>query len=162
VMWKTGTKKIIEYDSIVQFLKESSRYGHEIILGTDSQPFNTGTFLVSAIAVLSDNKEYHCRYFYTEHRKRPIHHNLYERIFCETQTTIDLACSIREIIPHANISIHLDVSNENTSHRTGRFSRSLVAMVRGYGYDSVEVKPNAWCASKLADKYTKRIPSWLR
>ena len=161
-MWRRGSKKIIEYDCIIQFLKEASQYRHEIILGTDSQPFNTGTFLVSAIAVLSDNKEYHCRYFYTEHRNRPQHHSLYERIFCETQTTIDLACTIREIIPHANITIHLDVSSENSTHRTGRFSRSLVAIVRGYGYDSVEVKPNAWCASKLADRHTKRIPSWLR
>jgi predicted RNase H-related nuclease YkuK (DUF458 family) len=161
-MWKTGTKKIIEYNSIIQFLNEASQYGHEIVLGTDSQPFNTGTFLVSVIAVICEDIEYHSRYFYLEHKERPIHHNLYERIFCETQTTIDLACSIREIIPQANISIHLDVSHENTSHRTGRFSRSLVAMVRGYGYDSVEVKPNAWGASKLADKYTKRIPSWLR
>ena len=161
-MWKTGTKKIIEYDCIIQFLKEASQYEHEIILGTDSQPFNTGTFLVSVIAVLCNNQEYHCRYFYTEHKNRPRHHSIYERIFCETQTTIDLACSLREIIPHANITIHLDVSNESTTHRTGRFSRSLVAMVRGYGYENVEIKPNAWCASKLADRHTKRIPSWLR
>jgi predicted RNase H-related nuclease YkuK (DUF458 family) len=161
-MWKTGTKKIIEYDCIIQFLKEASRYKHEIVLGTDSQPFNSGTFLVSVIAVLCDDPEYHCRYFYLEHKDRPKHHNLYERVFSEAQSTIEIACQITDAIPHANISIHLDVSHENTSHKTGRFSRSLVAMVRGYGYDSVEVKPNAWCASKLADKYTKRIPSWLR
>lgn len=161
-MWKTGTKKIIEYECIIQFLKEASQHNHEIVLGTDSQPFNTGTFLVSVIAVLCDNKEYHCRYFYTEHRSRPRHHSLYERIFCETQTTIDLASVIKEILPHANITIHLDVSNEKSTHRTGRFSRSLIAMVRGYGYEKVEIKPNAWCASKLADRHTKRIPSWLR
>ena len=65
-------------------------------------------------------------------------------------------------ISKANISIHLDVSNEHSTAKTGKFSRALVAMVRGYGYENVEVKPNAWCASKLADKHTKRIPSWLR
>ena len=63
-MWKTGTKKIIEYNSIIQFLNEASQYGHEIVLGTDSQPFNTGTFLVSVIAVICEDKEYHSRYFY--------------------------------------------------------------------------------------------------
>jgi uncharacterized protein len=161
-MWRRGSKKIIEYDCIIQFLKEATQYEHEIILGTDSQPFNSGTFLVSAIAVLCDNQDYHCRYFYTEHRNRPRHHNIYERIFCEAQTTIDLACSLRGVLPHANITIHLDISNENTKHKTGRFSRSLVAMVHGYGYEKVEIKPNAWCASTIADKYTKRIPSWLR
>lgn len=161
-MWRKGTKKSIEYECIIQFLKEAAQYEHEIVLGTDSQPFNSGTFLVSAIAVLCENQEYHCRYFYTEHRDLPKHHNLYERIFCETQTTIDLACTIKRVLSHANITIHLDVSNEKSSNQTGRFSRSLVAMVRGYGYESVEVKPNAWCASKIADKYTKRIPSWAR
>lgn len=161
-MWRSGTKKIIKYECIIQFLREASQYEHEIILGTDSQPFNSGTFLATAIVVICNNKQYHCRYFYTQHENRPQHHNLYGRIFCETQTTIDLACKIRETIPHANITIHLDVSDENSNNRTGRFSRSLVAIVRGYGYDSVKVKPNAWCASKLADRHTKRLPSWMR
>lgn len=161
-MWRRGTKKIIEYDCIIQFLKEASQHEHEIILGTDSQPFNSGTFLVTAIVVLCNNQQYHCRYFYKEHGERPRHHSLYERIYSETDTTIQIASHIRELIPNANISIHLDISHESSSARTGRFSRSLVAMVRGYGYENVEIKPNAWCASKLADKHTKRIPSWLR
>ena len=161
-MWKRGTKKIIEYDCIIQFLKEASQHEHEIILGTDSQPFNSGTFLVTAIVVLCNNQQYHCRYFYKEHGERPRHHSLYERIYTETDTTLQIASHIRELIPKANISIHLDVSNEHSTAKTGKFSRALVAMVRGYGYENVEVKPNAWCASKLADKHTKRIPSWLR
>ena len=161
-MWRRGTKKVIEYECIMQFLKEASQYEHEIILGTDSQPFNTGTFLVTAIVVICKNKEYHCRYFYKQHEERPNHHNLYERIFSETDTTIKIASKVREIIPNANISIHLDVSGESSNAKTGRFSRSLVAMVRGYGYENVEIKPNACCASKLADRHTKRIPSWLR
>ena len=161
-MWRRGSKKIIEYDCIIQFLKEASQYEHEIILGTDSQPFNSGTFLATAIAVLCENKQYHCRYFYKQHENRPIHHNLYERVFSEVDTTLKVASKIRDLIPNANISIHLDVSNESTTHRTGRFSRSLVAMVRGYGDENVEVKPDAWCASGLADRHTKRIPSGLR
>jgi predicted RNase H-related nuclease YkuK (DUF458 family) len=158
-MWRRGSKKIIEYDCMIQFLKEASQYEHEIILGTDSQPFNSGTFLASAIVVLCDNKQYHCRYFYHQHEDRPRHHSLYERIYSEVNTTLQIASGIREMIPEANISIHLDVNNENSNSRTGRFSRSLVAMVRGYGYENVEIKPNAWCASKLADRHTKRIPS---
>lgn len=161
-MWKRGTKKIIEYDCIIQFLKEASQYEHEIILGTDSQPFNSGTFLVTAVVVICNNKDYHCRYFYKEHDERPRHHNLFDRIFSETNTTIKIASEIRGAIPKANISIHLDVNNENSNTRTSRYSSTLVAMVRGYGYENVEIKPNAWCASKLADRHTKRIPSWLR
>ena len=161
-MWKTGSKKTILYDQILKYLKEVSSYKHEIILGTDSQPFHTGTFLVSAIAILCDEKEYHCKFFYKLHEQRPIHHNLYERIFSEAQTTIEIAGSIRNEIPQANITIHLDVSHENTKNKTSRFSTSLISMVKGYGYENVEVKPNAWCASQLADRYTKRIPSWLK
>ena len=126
-------KKIIEYDCIISFLKEASQYEHEIILGTDSQPFNSGTFLVTAIVVICENLDYHCRYFYKEHEERPKHHSLYERIFSETDTTIKLACKIREEVTEANLTIHLDVSDEKTNNRTGKFSRSLVAMVKGYG-----------------------------
>ena len=72
-MWRTGNKKPIEYESIISFLKESSHYKHEIILGTDSQPFNSGTFSVTAIAVLCENQDYHCRYFYKEHEEIPKH-----------------------------------------------------------------------------------------
>ena len=161
-MWRTGTKKIIEYDCIISFLREASQYDHEIILGTDSQPFNSGTFLVTAIVVISSNQNYHCRYFYKEHEERPKHHNLYERIFSETDTTIKLACQLRKQVKDANLTIHLDVSDESTNTRTAKFSRSLVAMVKGYGYEKVEIKPNSWCASKLADRHTNRIPSWLR
>jgi predicted RNase H-related nuclease YkuK (DUF458 family) len=159
IMWRRGNKKIILYDCIIQFLKDASQYEHEIILGTDSQPFNSGTFLATAIVVLCNNRQYHCRYFYKQHENRPIHHNLYERIFSEVDTTIKVASKIRDLIPNANISIHLDVSDEKSSAKTSRYSRSLVAMVRGYGYARVEVKPNAWCASKVADRHTKRIPS---
>jgi predicted RNase H-related nuclease YkuK (DUF458 family) len=161
-MWRTGSKKAIEYECIISFLKEASQYKrHEIILGTDSQPFSAGTFSVTAIAVLCENQDYHCRYFYKEHEEIPHHHNLYSRILSEAETTIKLATEVKERLNEANISIHLDVSHENTSNRTGRFSRSLVAMVKGYGYENVEIKPNAWCASKVADKHTKKIPSWL-
>ena len=157
-MWRTGTKETIEYEKIIDFLTLASQQTHEFVLGTDSQPFFSGTLLVSVIAVISKDNEYHCRYFYKTHSERPIHHNLYERIFSETQTTIDLASALKEVIPQANITIHLDVSPEESKHATGRFCRSLVSMVRGYGYENVEVKPNAWCASKIADKYTKRAP----
>ena len=105
-MWRTGTKKAIEYECIISFLKEASQYEHEIILGTDSQPFNSGTFSVTAIVVLCENQEYHCRYFYKEHEERPHHHNLYSRIFSEAETTIKLATEVKERLSEANISIH--------------------------------------------------------
>ena len=161
-MWRKATKENITFDEVMAFLKEASRHEHEIILGTDSQPFNTGTFLVTAIVVICKDQQYHCRYFYKEHSKRPIHHNLYERMYSEVQHTLDVASELKENITDVNMSIHLDVSSEITNHKTARFSRSLVAMVKGYGYERVEIKPNAWCASKLADRYTKRIPLWLK
>jgi len=160
-MWRRGSKEKTNFEEIVGFLKLATQYNHEIILGTDSQPFKSGTFLVTAIVILCESKQYDCRYFYKEHEERPIHHNLYERIYSEVDTTISIANRLREIINEANISIHIDVSSENTNNGTSRYSNALVAIAKGYGYQ-VEIKPNAWCASKLADKHTKRIPTWLK
>tara|TARA_B100000674_G_C37713554_1_gene856322 strand:- start:67 stop:552 length:486 start_codon:yes stop_codon:yes gene_type:complete len=160
-MWKTSNKKMIEYDSIVNFLKEAVAYDHQIVLGTDSQPFNSGTFLVTALVVLCQDRAYHCRYFYKEHANRPTHYSLYDRIYSEVDTTLNIAHILRDEIPQANFTIHLDVNHDIKRGKTAKFSTGLVAMVKGYGYQNVEIKPNAWCASKVADRHTKNIPAYL-
>jgi len=161
-MWRRGTEEKTNFQEIVEFLNCASQHNHEIILGTDSQPFRSGTFLVTAIVILCDCKKYNCRFFYKQHEQRPIHHNLYERMYSEVDTTLSIANQLKEEVSKANISIHIDVSSDQTKNKTGRYSKSLVAIVKGFGYEKVEIKPNAWCASKLADKYTKRLPDRLK
>lgn len=160
-MWKTGSKTKIEYEGVLSFLELASAYEHQIYVGTDSQPFFSGTFLVTAIVVLSSEPEYHSRYFYLEHENRPRHHSLYERVFQETILSLQVAEEIRQRCPSARVEVHLDVSPEDSRGGTSRYSRGLVSMVRGYGYP-VEVKPNSWCASKVADHHTKRLPARFR
>jgi predicted RNase H-related nuclease YkuK (DUF458 family) len=161
-MWKTGNKERIDYSSVVEFIESATRFEHEIILGTDSQPFRSGTFLVTVIAVLCKNRDYHARYFYREHPECPRHYSLYERIYSEVDLTLGVAGELRDEVPDANFSIHLDINHDVARGKTGKFSQSFIAMVRGYGYESVEVKPNAWCASRVADSHTKNIPAYLR
>lgn len=160
-MWKTGSRKPTDIESVLSFLESASLTQHKIYVGTDSQPFFSGSFLVTAVAVLSLNPDYHSKYFYLEHEDQPRHHSLYERIFAETLLSLEVAMQIKEVAPQAEIEVHLDVSPEEARSQTSKYTRGLSALVRGYGYD-VEVKPNAWCASKVADHHTKRLPARFR
>ena len=89
--------------------------------------------------------------------------NLYSRISYETQLSIQTANSLREYTSSMsndlNISIHLDVSSEKAKAKTSKYSNNLINLVKAYDFPNVEVKPNSWAASSVADKYTKGFQS---
>jgi predicted RNase H-related nuclease YkuK (DUF458 family) len=160
-MWKRGSGLTISKEEMISFLETTLCKEHQIVIGTDSQPYHKGAFMVTAIAVLCDDPNLHGRYFYLQHKESAPHHNLYERIYAEVMATLNIADEIRHGLSEgARLSIHLDVSPEGYGS-TGRYSQGLVSMVRGYGYENVQIKPFSWCASKIADKYTKRAPLWF-
>jgi predicted RNase H-related nuclease YkuK (DUF458 family) len=153
-MWQTGRRVSVNFSDIILFIKNASKYQSTIFIGTDSQPHRDGTLFVSAIAVTSSNKDYDCRYFYVKHP--PItSYDLFNRVYCETQMSLELAQDIQREVEEANIEIHIDVSPENSRARTSQYANTLVSMVRGCGFQEVKVKPDSWCASAIADSHSK-------
>ena len=154
-MWRDARKKPIAWEEITALIT----YDSEVIVGTDSQPFSSAHCVVTALVVLKDRAR---RFFYLEERV-PIERerSLYERLLDETLRSVEVAQSLRERHPGVHISVHLDVQNMNGASRSSRYCNSLSSIVRGYGYMDVEVKPDSWVASSLADKFTKK-PSYLR
>ncbi len=133
-------------------------YDHNISIGTDSQNITGNTVVAVAICILSDMPDFD-RTFYYGREKINQFKNLYSRISYETQLSIHTANSLRNYTQsmqnNLNISIHLDVSSETAKNKTSKFSNGLISLVRAYDYPHVEVKPNSWAASSVADKYTK-------
>jgi predicted RNase H-related nuclease YkuK (DUF458 family) len=155
-MWRNGKGDKVTLTDVLSFVEKAHASGSQVVVGTDSQPFNHGTFSVSVIAFLSNDRSVHGRYFYLEHSELTKHHNLFERIYHEVNLTINLIDSIKHLTPIEDIEVHIDVSPDNGKTKTSRWSNTLVSMVRGYGVREVCVKPSSWCASKLADAYTKK------
>ncbi len=130
----------------------------EVVVGADSQPFKEGTFVVVAVCVLSNNTAHHGRCF---HKSLPMlkpFMDLYTRLYTEFEATLEVANALKQAYPSMPIVIHLDV-NSNERGYTHRWSKGLVSIAKGFGYERVEIKPNAWCASCIADKYTKKPPT---
>ena len=88
-----------------------------------------------------------------KHRRMP--DSLYDRIYLETMASIETAQRLRAISEGLNITVHLDVSPSDSRNKTATLTPTMVNIVRGYGIINVEVKPESWGASSVADKYTK-------
>lgn len=153
-MWQTGRRERVEFSDIILFIKNASEYESTIFIGTDSQPHRDGTLFVSAIAVTSSHRDFDCRYFYVKHPPI-VSYDLFSRVYCETEMSLELAQDIQREVEDANIEIHIDVSPEESRGRTSQYASTLVSMVRGYGFQEVRVKPDSWCASAIADSHSK-------
>ena len=158
--WFKPNKEHINWQEICNNINYlvNKNYDHQIIVGTDSQPVGNKTIVVIAICILSDMEGFK-RTFYYGREKVERFKNLYSRINYETQASIDTANELRNytlsMSENLNISIHLDVSSEKSKTKTSKYSTTLINLVKAYDYPNVEVKPNSWAASSVADKYTK-------
>ena len=156
-MWKTGKKKKIEFDKIINILEEVSKSkDHKIIVGTDSVRLGEDFVFANAICVLNNNSFYDRKYFYNRLKeKSESFGNLYDRLLKETSDSIDIACLIKENIKSVNIEIHVDV-NCDSSHMSSRYRNMLVGYVTGCGF-LCKVKPDSFVASGIADIHTKKM-----
>lgn len=158
--WFKPNKEHITWQEISNTINYivSRGYDHQVIVGTDSQPVGNKTVLVVAICILSDAPGYHRTFFYGKERISKFK-DLYSRISYETNRSIEVANDLRNyaspLFNKLNLSIHLDVSSDLAKTKTSKYANSLVNLVKAYNYPDVEVKPNSWAASSIADKYTK-------
>ena len=137
---------------LVTFMQEDPEHRYHLIIGTDSLLGDETTF-VTAIVVHRVGRG--GRYFYRKLRNRKIE-SLRQRIFFETSLSLETASLISAELArngHSRlpVEIHLDVGEKG---ETKRIIREVVGMVTGSGYAAV-TKPDAYGASKVADKHSK-------
>lgn len=140
------------FRDIVGYMQSYPDESYRLIIGTDSQ-FAEETCFVTAIIVHREGKG--GRYYYTREKER-VNRSLRQRIFYETSRSLKLAGHMAEKLAsngyaHLNVEIHLDVGEKG---ETRGLIREVVGMVVGSGFHAC-IKPNAYGASKVADKYTK-------
>ena len=70
----------------------------------------------------------------------------------EAQMSVETATMLSERVPQ-DIVLHID-ANPDERHRSSRYARSLAGMGLGCGFE-VRLKPDAWCASSVADHVVK-------
>ena len=139
--------------NILDFMAEHPESKYKIIIGSDSQPKTTGEVdFVSAILI---HRVGHGAIYFWKRIIKNKKYVLRERIYEEATLSLTLADQFLEIckddsIHRYDLEIHVDVGKIG---ETRNLINEVIGMVRGNGY-AVKIKPDSYCASKVADRHT--------
>ena len=139
-------------EDIVGIMEQDADYAYEVIVGTDSHPSLGDTDFVTAIIVRRVGKG--GRYFWSRSCEG-LYRELSQRIYREALLSFEWAKAIMEALGKRtlldfNLEIHVDVGRNG---KTRSLIDGVVGMIVGGGFP-VKIKPEAYAASSVADKYT--------
>ncbi|HEX7064718.1 MAG TPA: ribonuclease H-like YkuK family protein [Bacillales bacterium] len=142
-------------DHIRAYLSEDPKATYRIVIGTDSQTSRKTTLFVTAFIIHRVGKG--ARFFFQKTKHRPMH-SLHQRIYKETELSLLVmeelkAVGITELLSKWPIEIHLDVGKQG---ETRKLIQEVVGWITSVGYVA-RIKPDAYGASAVADKYTKSL-----
>lgn len=149
---------------IIAFIKADTDCSYRISVGTDSQ-VGSKTVFVSCILIHRVGKGA-IGFLHKYDMQRPVI-NLREKIYLETCASLQLAYLFDEermkricqaVGPGGKSSevifeFHIDVG---TKGQTKSLINEMVGMVKGLNFVP-KIKPDSYCASSFADKYTKAM-----
>ncbi|HOJ09883.1 MAG TPA: ribonuclease H-like YkuK family protein [Clostridiales bacterium] len=152
------------YDEILNFIRSDTECSYKISIGTDSQS-GTGTVFVSCILVHRVGRGA-IGFLHKAQIPRPIK-SLREKIYLETCASLQLAYlfdddKIQNIINTVksgdksrgvSFEFHIDIG---TKGPTKALISEMTGMVKGLSFVP-KIKPDSYCASSFADKYTKAM-----
>jgi predicted RNase H-related nuclease YkuK (DUF458 family) len=123
--------------------------GKTLHIGTDSKQRALNADYVTVIAVLDPG----CggRVLYRRQRA-PRSRSLAEKLFREVNLSLEVAAHLQEQ-GIGSVTVHVD-ANSDAQHESSRFVGALSGMVVGHGF-RVRIKPEAWCATHVADSIAK-------
>jgi predicted RNase H-related nuclease YkuK (DUF458 family) len=137
------------------------KIGQVVHIGTDAQKSNRHMEFVTVVCVLNPGKG--GRVFYTR-RFDDKNMSLFEKLSAETWFSLELALRMNEVfeLPEdlLKIWVHVD-ANPDTRFDSSDYVKQLAGMVAGSGFP-VLVKPDAWCASHVADFAVKNKHNRVR
>lgn len=140
------------FEHLVGYVSEEPDQQYHLIIGTDSLLSEQTCFVT---AVIIHRVGHGGRYFYRKMFNRKME-SLRQRILFETALSLETAGQLSAELSrngHSElpVEIHLDVGPNGD---TKRIVREVIGMVTGSGFTAV-TKPDAYGASKVADKHSK-------
>ncbi len=142
---------------IRKFILEEPERQYQLIIGSDSRSKDARTDpsidLVTAVVI--HRKGSGGRYFWTKEKIDNIY-SLKEKLYQETIASLEAARKLLDILKedlnghYEELEIHIDVGENGPSRQ---MIKELVGMVNGNGFKA-KVKPSAFAAASVADKYT--------
>jgi predicted RNase H-related nuclease YkuK (DUF458 family) len=127
---------------------------YKVFVGTDSKisKNNKKVSFVSAIVLYHKGKGGRI-FLWRESTRKPV--SLRARLTEEVYRSIQVSMEVSQSLPAIPIVVHIDV-NASKKYKSGEFYQELTSMVVSQGF-KCEIKPDAWVASKVADKFVKKM-----
>lgn len=140
--------------SIFDYIQEEPSFRYSIIIGTDSDGYGEVDF-VTALMVHRIGRGGRC--FITKTKVANIA-ELRQKIYQEATLSLEvtelvlkkLKQFLSEEYLHKGFEIHVDIGENGP---TKDMIKEVVGMIKGSGY-TVRIKPESYCASSVADRYT--------
>lgn len=125
---------------------------YELIVGADSQLRSRGTSFAIVITLI--HRGHGGSFFYHKFQERRVS-SLQQRIYLEAIYAVGLASELRDYLKnneiHVPIRLHFDIGRNGP---TNKFIQQLLSIAQTNHFDA-HIKPDSFCASTIADKYTK-------
>ena len=142
-MWKTlGEDRIPD---ILEFVRNASRDGQAVHVGTDSLQAGRSTQFVTVVVILTPRKGGRVAY---QREVVPRITSLRERLLKEVWRSVDLGLQFTPIV-NGELTVHID-ANPVVAHKSSAYVQELVGLVVGQGFKAL-IKPESWAASHTAD-----------
>ncbi len=140
-------------EKIKEYTEKDLKGEYTISVGTDSQSVDGYTKMVSVIALVRKSKG--GIFFYDIFRIKKMK-SLRQKIYKETQYSLDLASRVGEYIIKAKINasleIHVDIGYEG---ETRHLIKEIAGWVMSMGFKCC-MKPDAYTSTGIADKISKK------
>ena len=138
---------------IRSYIEKDRNSRYKIVLGADSQTSHRETMFVTAIIVHRVGKG--ALFYYARNRSKPLL-DLRYRIYRETELSLSCMELLKEmglvgLSADLPVEIHLDVGRRG---ETRKLIQEVVGWVTSVGY-TAKIKPEAYAASAVADRFTK-------
>jgi predicted RNase H-related nuclease YkuK (DUF458 family) len=156
-MWKTLNE--VKVPDILQFVKDASRDGQAVHVGTDSLQTGRLTQFVTVVVILTPGKGGRVAY---SREVVPRIASLRERLLKEVWRSVELGLKLSAVVS-GELSIHID-ANPVVIHKSSAYVQELVGLVVGQGFKAL-IKPQSWAASHAADHVVRihgKTPATVR
>ena len=147
-MWKTLSE--VRIPDIQQFVRDASRDGQAVHVGTDSLQTGRFTQFVTVVVILTPGKGGRVAY---RRAVVPRIASLRERLLKEVWKSVDLGLQFTSIVT-GDLTVHID-ANPVVAHKSSAYVQELVGLVVGQGFKAL-IKPHSWAASHTADHVVRK------
>lgn len=144
------------YKDINDFINRKPNYEYKIIIGTDSMVYSNCTLYITAVTLQRIGNG--AIIFYVPKNEKTVYFS--NRLINEVNMSVQMANEI--IIPkcleygiYYPIEIHIDVGNKGKSKNIKNIA---IGYAKGCGFneEDIKIKPEAFGATNVADRYTKK------